>query len=154
MTKHEIIGKTLKDMHSSADPTSPEYEENVVARLRERVPDGNSRTCEDFAHLGVECCETCHTFMAHSDMYAVDLPEGGKAWICCAVRSELFPETRVDTSDRELKLFYWMISGRDVRDYAGYLSPELLREMSKAGLLNKDDDDDDYTNALVCKYPL
>jgi len=44
------------------------------------------RTCEDFRHLNVECCETCHNFYPHYEMSLVDLPDGAKAWVCDTVK--------------------------------------------------------------------
>lgn len=85
MQKSEIIEKTLRETNT-ADQTS------VVARLNERIPEGDSKTCEDFKHLNVECCPTCHQFMPENEMDVVELPEGGTAWICCAVRRAAFPE--------------------------------------------------------------
>lgn len=135
LNKKDIIEKTLRDMHSSADPAAPDYDEEVVAYLQERVPEGDSKTCEDYKYLNVECCEICHTFMAHTEMDLVALPEEGNAWICHTVHSALFPKPKVDEKDSILELFYWTISGHDVKDYCGDVSDELFEEMVKAGVL-------------------
>ena len=46
-------------------------------------------TCEDFPEAA-GCCDSCHTFYA---VYEMDLVETlrGWAWLCCGVRSKLFP---------------------------------------------------------------
>jgi hypothetical protein len=98
MKKSEIIEKTLAAMRSfgglldtsavfqEADD-SREYEESVVIpTLLGRLPDQiEIKTCADFADLGVTCCDSCHSFYAHEEMYLEDLPAEGKASICCAI---------------------------------------------------------------------
>jgi hypothetical protein len=76
MTKAEIIAKTIADLSCPSD-----YVEVVTAELRRRLPDQALKTCDDFAFLSAKCCETCHTFSAHSDMDLIQLPEGGWAWV-------------------------------------------------------------------------
>jgi hypothetical protein len=97
MTKQDLIELTLKTMHNSrySNPTeepggqdADEYDEVVLTALTERLPEGDIKTCEDLS-LGVECCETCHTFYPHYEMYFETLPGGGSAWICCGVRRAL-----------------------------------------------------------------
>lgn len=66
-----------------------DYEELVIATLREQLPDDDVTTCENFEGLGAQCCETCHEFYPHYDMYLQSLPTGSKAWLCCAVRAAL-----------------------------------------------------------------
>jgi len=99
MTKNEIIDATLKAMREDQgllaigeadDDDTNEYEAIVIATLMERLPEGDVRTCDNFRHLGVECCNICHTFYAHYDMYLETGPDGNHAWICCSVRSSLF----------------------------------------------------------------
>jgi hypothetical protein len=140
MTKNEIIEKTLKAVreHQGVEKLDLEYTEYIVTTFDERLPDGDIKTCEDFKHLRVECCETCHTFLPETEMYAEDLPEGGKAWICCAVRSELFPETKVDKSNPEQKLLEWVLAGNKLGDYCGYVPPELSAKIFDSGLLDEE----------------
>ena len=110
MTKADIIEKTLSDMARVHD-TDPDYNAAVVIpTLNERVPDGDSKTCDDFKHLNVECCEACHTFYAHYEMEALDLPEGGKAWVCHSVGSALFPE-REKASTGQVQSFEDLLGG-------------------------------------------
>lgn len=71
----------------------PDYEEHVLETLHQRLPEGvNIKTCEDFQHLGVECCDCCHGSYAHYEMSLIDLPDGGKAWVCDHVLWAIFPE--------------------------------------------------------------
>jgi hypothetical protein len=139
MTKNEIIEKTLMAVreHQGVDRLDPKYEEDIATTFKERLPDGDVKTCEDFKHLRVECCETCHTFLPETEMYLVELPEGGKAWICCAVRSELFPETKVDESNPEQKLLDWVLAGNKLGDYCGFVPPELSAKIFDSGLLDE-----------------
>jgi hypothetical protein len=101
MTKGEIISRTLKDFWNEpyADGEVPLEEvdpENpilvaLVAALQSADPDADIRTCEDFGHLHVECCDTCHHSYPHYDMALIDLESGGNAWICCAMDTVLNP---------------------------------------------------------------
>jgi len=71
----------------------PDYEEHVLETLHEKLPEGvDIKTCDDFKQLGVECCETCHRDYPHYEMSLIDLPDGGKAWVCDHVKWALFPE--------------------------------------------------------------
>jgi hypothetical protein len=95
VTKNEIITKTLKEMNqgradsggSKLDPNEElDREELVIVTLREQLPNEVS-TCEDFEGLKAQCCDTCHRFYPHYDMYLENLPTGGKAWLCCTARA-------------------------------------------------------------------
>jgi hypothetical protein len=95
MTKNDIIDEIMAklppDPHDGKGDydDEPDYRESVLATLRDRLPDDvDIRTCSDFRNLGEQCCEPCHAY-PHYDMYLVDLPSGGQAWICCAVRRSL-----------------------------------------------------------------
>ena len=46
-------------------------------------------TCEDFPEAA-GCCDTCHTFYVVYAMNLVETPRGW-AWLCCSVRSKVFP---------------------------------------------------------------
>jgi hypothetical protein len=68
MRRAEIISMTLAAMrgvspdHAQSSDES-DYEQIVVAELERRLPDGvDIRTCADFGHLNVECCDSCHNF--------------------------------------------------------------------------------------------
>lgn len=87
MTKQQVIDATLQAMHQ-AYGFSDECDAIVMATLNERLPDREFKTCEDLS-LGVECCDSCHTFYPHYDMYLETLPNGELAWLCCRVRSAL-----------------------------------------------------------------
>jgi hypothetical protein len=108
MTKNEIITMTLAAMKldcgdiraSELTPNGElDYEDLVIATLREQLPDDDVNTCEDFEGLKAQCCETCHRFYPHYDMYLENLPTGGKAWLCCVVRAALLRSSR--GSDRK-----------------------------------------------------
>jgi hypothetical protein len=94
VTKNEIITKTLAEMNqdrdfggSKLDPGEElDHEELVIVTLREKLPDDDVRTCEDFNGLNAQCCDICHLY-PHYDMCLENLPTGGKAWLCCAVRA-------------------------------------------------------------------
>jgi len=99
MTKADIIAKTMKDMTpiglKTESPFSdePDDEEFIISVLQDVLPDGvDIKVCDDFKHLNVECCETCHEFYPHYDMSLIDLPGGSKAWVCDAVKWALYPE--------------------------------------------------------------
>jgi hypothetical protein len=98
MTKDQIIHASLEAMRrdqglfaigAAGDDSTNEYEAIVIATLTERLPEGDVRTCEDFRYLGAACCDICHSSYPHFDMYLHELPDSGKAWICCSVRSAL-----------------------------------------------------------------
>jgi hypothetical protein len=63
MKKAEIIEKTLRAMKlispEDLPPFSdePDEEEFIISVLQDVLPDGDIKTCEDFRHLNVECCE-------------------------------------------------------------------------------------------------
>ena len=99
MTKADIITKTLREMKLPKEEDLPAYseeqdrEEGIIADLKIMLPEGDFKTCDDFKHLNVECCEICHEFYPHCDMELIDLPDGGKAWICDNVISALSPQS-------------------------------------------------------------
>ncbi len=96
MTKDEIIKKTLRESNCTPDDVG------VVELLQGRLPDGvDIKTCEDFKHFNVECCDTCHTFYPESEMYLIDLPDdGGKAWVCDQLRWAIYPEEYKEFQER------------------------------------------------------
>jgi len=98
MTKADIIAKTLKECRCPLDigepPASgePDYEEIVVAELNRRLPDADIRTCGDFRHLNVECCEICHECFPQYQMNLIDLPDGTKVWVCDPISWAIYSE--------------------------------------------------------------
>jgi hypothetical protein len=98
VTKNEIIEKTLKDIgprlkqHETPCSEEPDCGEIVIAELQARLPETDIKTCEDFRHLNVTCCDTCHTFYPHYDMSLIDLPDGANAWVCDPVKWAIYPE--------------------------------------------------------------
>lgn len=96
MDKAEIIARTLTQMKRTfvnQPPHSyePDEEEFVVSVLQDALPNGDIRTCEDFGHLDVECCGVCHE-IPHFELSLIELPDGGKAWVCHAMKQALNPE--------------------------------------------------------------
>jgi hypothetical protein len=99
MNKAEIIAKTMKDMTPIRLQTEPPFseeqdeEEFIISVLQDVLPDDvDIKVCDDFKHLNLECCETCHEFSPHHDMSLIDLPGGGRAWVCDTVKWALYPE--------------------------------------------------------------
>jgi len=79
--------------------------EEVILRyqrmnLEERLPAVETfKTCEDFPHLDAHgdhangrCCDACHGPYEIYEMSVVPLPEGGYAWVCCAMDRAIRPE--------------------------------------------------------------
>ncbi len=65
---------------------SVDEDEVIIAELDSRLPDTDLKTCSDFAHLSVNCCETCHKFYPEYEMSVIRLPDGGTAWVCDPVK--------------------------------------------------------------------
>ncbi len=99
MTRDEVIQKTLRGMNMVSDAGDRTCDEEtyaqVVGHLLARLPDGiDIRTCEDFKHLGAECCDACHHFYSETEMEFIDLPDGGKVWVCDQVEWGIYPERK------------------------------------------------------------
>jgi len=128
MTRGEIIEKTLREMGILLP--SGEYAQSgdkaghlstVITELRRRLPDGNIKTCGAFKHLKAGCCAPCHTSRPHTDMNLIDLPDGSKARVCCAVEWAIYPERYMELMERsqncpEGKLFREMFGGYDRKE--------------------------------------
>jgi hypothetical protein len=113
VTKDEIIQMTIQAMGLDNSPLTPENEEYravVEATLMERLPLGtNFKTCKDFEHFAVGCCEYCHSIYEHYEMELEDLPSGEKAWICCSLHSALFESAKgMDQSQEEVDLEHFL----------------------------------------------
>ena len=71
----------------------PDYQNNRHRRASAEVARWcEIKTCEDFRHLNVECCDTCHNFYPHYEMKVIELPDGSPAWVCDTVRWAIYPE--------------------------------------------------------------
>jgi hypothetical protein len=103
MRKAEIISRILKELGLLEPETDPvfsgqegeeedEEAECILAALNDKLPEGEIKTCEDFRHLNVECCETCHGHYAHYEMQVIKLPDGSPAWVCGPIRRAIYPE--------------------------------------------------------------
>jgi hypothetical protein len=107
MTRGEIIEKTLEEMglllpSKMAAPWSSETGSLsvVITELQRRLPYGNIKTCGAFKYLNAACCDACHTTSPHYDMTLVDLPDGGKAWVCENIELAIFPERYIEFMER------------------------------------------------------
>ena len=98
LTKRQVIEKTLVEMSrywswltdcESGDGAG--YLGIVAAALDVKLPDGVIKTCGSFQHLNVLCCDKCHTYYPHRQMSLVNLPDGGKAWVCHEIERAIFP---------------------------------------------------------------
>lgn len=123
MLKAEIISKTLNGMNlalpaQESYSDEPEYEEDVIKTLETRLPDVDIKTCQDFKHLNVECCETCHEFYPHYDMSLIELPDGRKGWVCDAVRWAIYPEEyqRLKDTNSEMSKLLRQVFGEDAEE--------------------------------------
>ncbi len=85
-----FVGQFAARAYSTARPTL--LCRQLIAELQKRLPETDIKTCQDFQHLGVNCCDTCHTFYPHYEMSVIDLPDGAKAWVCDQVRWAIYPE--------------------------------------------------------------
>jgi hypothetical protein len=97
MTKFETISKTLAENGLASlegnhtHSTDPDDQDPMMWELQWTLPsDMDIKTCADFRHLNVECCQTCHE-LPHYDMSLISLPDGKRAWVCGAVK-EALPE--------------------------------------------------------------
>jgi hypothetical protein len=82
----------IESQSSSIDQA--EGDESIEQVLRRRLPDVQMVTCNDLGHLGINCCETCHTFYPETEMGVVSMPDGQMGWLCCAVEAALNPTRR------------------------------------------------------------
>ena len=107
MTRGEIIDKTLREM--GLPLPSGEYAQSrdevgkvstVITDLRRRLPGGKIKTCGAFKHLKAGCCAPCHTSHPHTSMNLIDLPDGTKGWVCCAVEWAIYPKRYAELMER------------------------------------------------------
>ncbi len=98
MTRAEIIVKSLEEMGMVALAEKDAqcgrqigYLFAIIAGLERRLSDGKILTCGAFRDLNVGCCDSCHSDPLHG-MTLLDLPDGSKAWVCCAVEVASSPE--------------------------------------------------------------
>ena len=125
MTKAEIILRSLDEMGVlSLSAQDPEFAEKirriklVVAGLQNRLPDGEITTCGAFRDLNVGSCDVCHTDPMHG-MKLVELPDGSKAWLCCAVEAAsspvpypIFHEREQDSPEGKMRTCKYRNGGR------------------------------------------
>jgi hypothetical protein len=101
MKKADIIAAALKELQGQEEKLSaeavdlPVYKQQVIAELERKLadvqPDLDIPTCEDFAHLAVECCQVCHVEYPEWELGLIEIESGGRAWLCCALDRALNP---------------------------------------------------------------
>jgi hypothetical protein len=106
MTKRQVIEKTLVEMSRYWSwLTGCELSDGagylgiVAAELDVKLPDCVIKTCGSFQHLNASCCDKCHTYYPHRQMSLVDLPDGGKAWVCHEIERAIFPERHKESHE-------------------------------------------------------
>jgi hypothetical protein len=110
VNRAEIISKTLKVMNliplelQSLFSEQQDEEAFIVSVLQDVLPNGvDILTCEDFKHLRVACCETCHDY-PHYDMSLICLPDGLAAWVCHCVEGAISLDQRKGRTHEEFDL--------------------------------------------------
>ena len=128
MTRDEIIDKTLREMGMTLPLGESALSSNeatqlsiIIAALRLKLPGGNIKTCGAFKHLNAGCCAPCHTSRPHIDMNLIELPDGTKAWVCCAVEWAIYPKRYAELMERsrncpEGKLLRGLFGGDDRKE--------------------------------------
>ena len=96
MDKAEIIAQTMTQMNRrmvNQPPFSGEPDDQgfVISVLRDLLPDGDIKTCDDFQNLNADCCEICHA-NPHYEMSITLMPNGSPAWVCDPVKHAIHPE--------------------------------------------------------------
>ena len=101
MTKSEIVQQVLNDFWAESEGahiperSDVDCESIILSALEKSLqtvgPDTDIRTCEDFGHLNVTCCKSCHGLYQYYEMSLVEIESAGNAWICCAVDRALRP---------------------------------------------------------------
>jgi hypothetical protein len=107
MTRTGIIEKTLKEMgmllpsgQYAKSSGQADFLSGVITELQRRLPpDPKIKTCGAFRHLNAGCCDSCHTY-SHYSMSLIELPDGSKAWVCCAMSRAMYPERYAERMER------------------------------------------------------
>jgi hypothetical protein len=104
MKKADIIAATLQELSQREEKLAiesvdfPTYIRQVIDELERKLadiqPDIDIPTCEDFAHLGVECCAVCHVDYPEFELAIVEIEYGGGGWLCCSLDRALNPTKR------------------------------------------------------------
>jgi hypothetical protein len=94
--------KTVEQIIKDTLAVENHDERYLHGRFHDLRRDREILTCEDFPERKT-CCDTCHTFCIVYEMHLVETYKG-LAWICCAVKRELFPRDPNEPVSREEKL--------------------------------------------------
>ena len=128
LNKAELIVRSLEEMGilplSERDAqcgNKIRYIHIVITDLRRRLPGGKIKTCGAFKHLKAGCCAPCHTSHPHTSMNLIDLPDGTKGWVCCAVEWAIYPKRYAELMERsrncpEGKLLRGLFGGDDRKE--------------------------------------
>jgi hypothetical protein len=123
LTKTEIIARTLRDLRpiwaqgGITISAEPEDEEFVAFVLRDVLPEEvDILSCEDFQHLHLPCCDTCHNFYPHDNMSLIVLPDGSKAWVCDEIKWAIYPERHRGMMDSAAGKLLSQIFGMEVEE--------------------------------------
>jgi len=102
MTRSEVIERGLEEFRNESEQTGvaarddPDYEKVVAAAMEKSLqtlePATHIRTCVNFGHLNIDCCECCHGLYQHYELSLIGLESGGSAWICCGIDRALNPK--------------------------------------------------------------
>jgi hypothetical protein len=105
MKKADIIKATLQELRQREEKLAtesvdfPAYIQQVIDELERKLadiqPDLDIPTCQDFAHLGAECCAVCHLDYPEFELAIVEIESGGRGWFCCSLDRALNPTKRV-----------------------------------------------------------
>jgi len=101
MKKADIIAATLQELRRREEKLAtesvdiPAYIWQVIDELERKLadiqPDLDIPTCQDFAHLEVECCPVCHIEYPEWELAIVEIESGGRGWLCCSLDRALNP---------------------------------------------------------------
>lgn len=89
----------------------------IRTELEKRLTEQDYLTCEDFDHFDVTCCDTCHTFYPHYEMWIVVLSDCRHAWVCDSIEQILMRRTKIVPSspdqEKAMKLLDEIFGGSD-----------------------------------------
>ena len=138
--RQELIERLMTEFFREPEHPSPSYERRGIVvsgvkitnpeaikqytrrKLERRIPAVESlKTCEDFKHLNVNCSDcACHSIYEIYDMQLVPLPEGGYAWVCCAIDHAIRPEWHAERDRLRVQTHSKTAMGRRTLKMLGY----------------------------------
>ena len=115
-TRERLDGSTFRIWCGWGDEGTDQVAiaKDIRVKLEERLSVAETfKTCGDFVDLNVRCCEDDHSFYPMYEMSVVPLPEGGFAWLCCAIDHALRPEWHAEQD----RLFDQSEKGKILREF-------------------------------------